>query len=243
MTVRHGDLPMAASGEVVAVIPIRGLVGGKTRLAGVLTDELRQSLTKQMLDRVLAAALGAAGIGRVVVVSPDSETLARVANSGPRVVPLRQEPARPGHNPALDQARRWAVERGAAAMIILSGDLPFVGADDVGVMAAGVAAVTLGADHHGTGTNALHLDLTDPLATSFPFRFGVGSRQAHETAAADMGLAVATVTVPGIAFDLDTVEDWRHFLVAGGEPRSVGQVSSVAAVAAVATSGDGWGCS
>ncbi|MEJ7763704.1 MAG: 2-phospho-L-lactate guanylyltransferase [Thermomicrobiales bacterium] len=218
MSGRH----VGEGGEVIAVIPIRGLAGGKTRLAGAVSDEVRRTLTRHMLDRVLAAALAVPEIDRVVVISPDPATLARVAGVGPRMVSLRQDPANPGHNPALDQARRWAVGRGAAAMLVLSGDLPFLAEADVRAIAAGDTPVTLGTDHHGTGTNALRLDLADQRAARFPFRFGPGSRLAHETAAAGLGLAVTTVTIPGIAFDVDTVDDWRHFLAGGDDSAAEG---------------------
>jgi len=235
---RHG---VGSRGESVVVIPIRGLVDGKTRLAGAVSDEVRRTLTRQMLDRVLAAALAVREIDRVVVVSPDPATLARAATGGPRVVPLHQDPITPGHNPALAQAREWAAGRGAAAMLVLSGDLPFLVADDVRAIAVGDAPVVLGTDHHGTGTNALRLDLTDARATRFPFRFGAGSRLAHEAAAAGLGLPLTTVTIPGIAFDLDTVADWRHFLSTGGDLPAVDPILP-SAEPVLATGADGlWG--
>lgn len=207
-------------GGLVIVIPARGLAAGKTRLTGALTPQARTALTERMLRRVIVAALEADVATAVVVVSPDQATLDLAARTDERVYPLRQDVTMPGLNPALNQARRWAVQRGAAAMLILFGDLPLLTADDIRALAWADAPVVLAPDRHGRGTNAALLPLRyvaaeDAARPQFQLQFGTDSLAAHLAEASRLGLEVVTVVAPGTAFDLDTPEDWHSLLDQG----------------------------
>ena len=158
---------VAIRGATVALVPVRGLRGAKTRLAGVLSAEGRELLTRRMLRTVVGAAVESDAVAAVVVVSPDRDVLTLATGLGPRVIPLAQDPAAPGLNPALDIGRDWAVAHGAAALLVLFGDLPLLTANDVArLVALGESApVVLGPDRHGTGTNVLLVRLGGwPLA-------------------------------------------------------------------------------
>ncbi len=211
-------------GGVVAVVPVRTLRGGKTRLAGELTPEAREALTRQMLRSVVGAARDSGSVGAVVVVSPDPAVLALARTLGPGVVALAQGPLPAGGvgpevglNAAMTEARRWAVRHAAAAMLVLFGDLPLLTADDVRNVVRRDAPVVLAPDRHGTGTNALLLRLgelagTDAVAAPFRFSFGTGSYARHIEEADRLGLEVATTIMAGTAFDLDTPADWRRLV-------------------------------
>jgi 2-phospho-L-lactate guanylyltransferase len=201
------------SDGVVAVVPIRGLASGKTRLAGELPPEAREALTRRMLRTVVGAAVASGAVDAVAVVSPDPAALALAAELDPAVVPLPQDPVAPGLNPALAAGREWALARGAA-LLVLFGDLPLLAGHDVRRLLAPAAPVVLAPDRHGAGTNALVLRLGVPGATDFRFGFGGGSCPRHLAEAARLGLAVETSVAPGTAFDLDTPEDLRALLEA-----------------------------
>ncbi len=62
-------------------------------------------------------------------------------------------------------------------------------------------------DASGQATNALVLAPPDP---DF-FRFGPSSFAAHHDAAAARGVQFEIVRRPGLAFDLDTPEDYRTY--------------------------------
>ena len=197
---------------VACVVPIRGVWGGKTRLAGALSAEERARLTVRMLAGVVGAALDSGVVGRVAVISPDPVVLALAVGLGPDVEAVTQDAAAPGLNPALDAGRRWAVGRDAAALLVLFGDLPLLSAGDVRNLVRRDAPVVLAPDRHGTGTNALLLRLSRRDRASpdaFRFGFGDGSYARHVDEAHRLGLEVATSLVAGTAFDLDTPEDWR----------------------------------
>ena len=157
------------------VVPAKALSRGKSRLAPVLDEADRRALSLRFLDSVLRACLAARGVapGCVRIVSDGEDALARAAPSG--VAALAQSGR--GLNRALDQARRAARQDGAAALVVLSSDLPFVAAGDVERLLAAAApgVATVAPDRAGRGTNALAL----PAAADFRFRFGRDSAAAH----------------------------------------------------------------
>src|SRR5215212_4287057 len=92
------------SARAAIVIPIRSLSDGKTRLSPVLDPAERSALTREMLQRVVRAALETVSRAEVVVISPDPDALAEVGRIDPSIRLLYQDPDQPGLNPALEQA-------------------------------------------------------------------------------------------------------------------------------------------
>jgi 2-phospho-L-lactate guanylyltransferase len=186
---------------VFAVVPVKDLAGTKSRLKPILHPGARAGLTLYMMGRVVSALQGA-GVEDVGVVSPDIIVLGEADNRG--AVPLRQESR--GLNPALEEGRRWAMERGATALLVLPADLPLLDPEDVrevlGEMGGGTSVV-ISPDRARAGTNALLLRPPDAM----PFAFGVGSYAAHLRAVRERALGVRVCERPHLAFDLDTAGD------------------------------------
>jgi 2-phospho-L-lactate/phosphoenolpyruvate guanylyltransferase len=197
------------SERIVAVVPIRSLRHGKSRLSPVLGNEARQTLLRRVADRVVTAAVDSGLIETVLVVSPDAETLAWAAEVGPSVVAALQPEHRPGLNGAIDAGRAWALDHGASAVVSLFADLPLIVADDIRGLVARTEPVVLGPDRRGEGTNALLLRLAG-RGLEFTFAFGDGSLAKHLEEARRLGLNAAVHDAPGIAFDLDTPDDWSY---------------------------------
>ena len=218
------------SGGIVAVVPVRSLTGGKTRLAGALTPEVRAALTRRMLHGVLDAVVAADVCEAVAVVSPDPAILALAAAKPGAVLPLAQDGAMPGLLPALEVGRTWALERRAAALLVLFGDLPLVTREDVRHLVRSAAPVVIAPDRHGVGTNALLLrqgiDGRTPEAR-FGFRFGDDSYARHVAEAHRLGLEVMLSLAPGTAFDLDTADDWLALTDRWGAIDGLGQGAPV----------------
>ncbi|MGI8912130.1 MAG: 2-phospho-L-lactate guanylyltransferase [Rubrobacteraceae bacterium] len=190
--------------NVHAVVPVKDLREAKSRLGSILGPEARASLVLRMMDRVLSA-LQAAGVHDVCVVSPDLTVLDLASKHG--ATPLLQEGR--GLNPALEDGRRWAMESGAAALLVLPADLPLLEPDDVRELLNETEAgfsITIAPDDVCSGTNALLLRPPDAL----PFFFGSDSFKEHLRAARERGLGARIVRRPGLAFDLDTAEDLAH---------------------------------
>ena len=193
--------------RIVAVVPVRSLSSGKSRLGEPLDAEERADLVLALLRRTVEQALAASRLAGVVVVSEDAELLRQARAMG--AASLLQE--RPGLNEGLAEARA-AADPEATAIMVLPADLPSVVASAIDELAevaelAQRAApdrpvVALVPDRHGTGTNALLVAPPDAI----PFRFGAGSRVAHCSAARAAGASYVELAGP-LTFDLDTPED------------------------------------
>ena len=190
--------------SVVAVVPVKDLWGTKSRLKPVLDGGARAGLTIYMMGRVISA-LREARVEEVCVVSPDRIVLGEAEKRG--AFPLLQESR--GLNPALEEGRRWAVDRGAPSILVLPADLPLLEASDVRAVLEGAPeapSAVISPDGARAGTNALLIQPPDAL----PFAFGPGSYEAHLRAARELGVEVRVCGRPHLSFDLDTVEDLAH---------------------------------
>jgi len=206
---------MTRLGETVAVVPVRGLTNGKTRLAGVLDAEAREAVTRRMLRTVLCATLNSGVVDRVAVISPDATALTLARQIDTRVVAIKQEATTPGLNAAVTAGRDWAIGLGAERFLVLFGDLPLLSANEVQALAAGRGAVVLAPDRHGLGTNAMAIGLSAPGAAAFRFGFGPESLAHHHAEAERLALPVETFDAIGTAYDLDTPADLTIALGAG----------------------------
>jgi 2-phospho-L-lactate guanylyltransferase len=188
---------------VFAILPVKPLAAGKSRLAEVMSDADRIAFNRHLAERTLRVAITAMGADRTVVVSRDSEVLGLARKYGALTVRERGDA---GLNAALDQATAEARRRGADAVLVLPVDLPLLAAADIEALippATARPAVVVAPDRHDAGTNALLLAPPDVL----PFAFGPGSFEAHCAAARRAGIEPVVVRRKGLAFDVDTAED------------------------------------
>ena len=189
--------------RVAAIVPVASIEGAKTRLGETLDAEERHDLVSGLLERTLGAVTTATTISDVLIVSPDRDVLATASESGARTLRQRSK----GLNAGVRDGRDDAIAGGAAAVIVVPVDLPFVTAAGIDVV---VVALTEGAgptvlvvpDRHGSGTNILGLRPPDVIDVSF----GIGSREAHRTAAVAAGATFLELDGP-LTVDLDTPDD------------------------------------
>ena len=194
--------------SLFVVVPVKDLGSAKSRLSPALDPVERVDLTLHMLDHVLTT-LRKASVENVCVVSPDNAVLDTARERG--ATPLSQESR--GLNPALEEARLWAIRQGASKLLILPADLPLLTAPDIlALLEEGKPGVGISPDKAQTGTNALLLQPPDVL----PFAFGPGSFEAHLRLARERGLDVSVHDLPNLAFDLDTAEDLERVESLGG---------------------------
>lgn len=194
--------------SVRIIVPHRGLAAAKTRLAPVLDDGEREALARRLLDRVLRVANEACG--DVVVITPSEALSPLVAAAGARLVVQHGL----GLNAGLEQAREEALADRIDTLLVLHGDLPNLGADDVAALLdalPGTGGVAVAPDRAGTGTNGLALRPPNAIG----FRFGAGSFAAHAEEARRAGVPLAEVHRPGLAFDLDTPADLARWIELG----------------------------
>jgi 2-phospho-L-lactate/phosphoenolpyruvate guanylyltransferase len=176
----------------LALVPVKALPRGKSRLAGVLDDDARADLVLSMLRRVVGACLEA-GLP-VCVVSPDAEVHATARSLGAEALD--------DGGLDLDGSVALALARHAEAtgVVVLAADLPHVTADDVRELIAHASPLALVAAADGT-TNAIAA--CPPSA--FRPSYGPGSAARH---------GGTRLRLPGMERDIDTPRDLGHALPA-----------------------------
>lgn len=214
-----------------AIIPVKPLRYGKSRLAHILSADERAKLTTTMLHHTLQVLEDVPAIYRTLVISRDPAALKLARQYGAHTY---GEGDKQDLNLALSRAAHIAAAREATGVLVLPADLPLLSVDDVEMMLAGSTpvvhpsrphsnghlgyhhyprSITICSDKHEDGTNALFI--SPPVG--FTFRYGDGSFQRHLQEAKRLGLSSRVVHAPGIKFDLDTEEDWYAYLAISGQ--------------------------
>lgn len=186
-----------------AVVPVKPLRRGKSRLAEVLTDEERTALNRNLLERTIDTLVEMPELEQVLVISRDPEALALARYRGARTV---LEDGSPHLNVALTRATMVASTYAARGVLILPADLPQVSHADVRAMIeAGrePPVVVIAPDHRREGTNAM---LINP-AGLIQYDFGSGSFERHVAHAKAKGARLEIMELPSLAHDVDLPED------------------------------------
>ncbi len=202
---------MSGSAETVwAIVLIKDFGSAKERLSAALPSGERRDLARRNAELALAAA-GAASHVLAVCGGLEAAELARLA--GVEVL-LEARPA--GQNPAARLGIDFARQRGAAAVLLLSSDLPLIRHGDIAELLAqartlGEPAVLAAPATGRAGTNALYLCPPDAI----DLHFGDESLPKFQAEADRRGLAFALFESPALALDLDEPADLAQL----AEPR------------------------
>lgn len=186
--------------KTVAVVPIKGLLHAKSRLAARLSPAERADLARHMLAHVLDTIARSGQIAAIAVISPHLEEL----HLPPGVTQLPQ--TEDGLNALLEQGREWALAHNADALMLAFADLPLLLPADVeSIVRLGLPArtVVLAPDRHNQGTNIM---LLHP-PTLVPFSFGPNSYDAHRVATLKAGAHLEVYRSCGTSLDIDTPDD------------------------------------
>ena len=186
-----------------AIVPVKPLRRGKSRLAGVLSDEERTNLNRCLLAHTLETLGEIPDIEHVLVVSRDPEALALARDFGARTV---QEKGTPHLNVALARATVVVREYTSRGVLIVPADLPLITPQDVEAMLARAVdppVVVVAPDRHRQGTNAL---LICPVGL-IEYDFGEDSFSRHCELAEQSGARLEVVDLPSLAIDVDLPED------------------------------------
>lgn len=200
-----------------ALVPVKALAGGKSRLSALLSEDVRHAVSRAMLLDVLTSLRQAQSVDKTVVVSSDATLLALAQDYGTAVVNERHPRGLSG---ATNIGTDFCLEQGATALLVLLADLPLVTADDIDLLfhhAEEVGdGIILTPCKEGDGTNAL---LRVPPLVLPPF-FGGPSLEAHRVAAQRNNVACRVVEVPHIAFDVDSIKDLAQFAAQPSDTRT-----------------------
>jgi 2-phospho-L-lactate/phosphoenolpyruvate guanylyltransferase len=186
-----------------AIVPVKPLRRGKSRLAGLLSEEQRTCLNRYLLEHTLTILNKISGIEHTLVVSRDPAALALTRSMGGRTV---LEDGAPQFNTAIKRATIVAQAQGARAVFILPADLPLIEPSDLeALLSKGVnpPVVVIAPDRRLDGTNSL---LINP-AGLIEYGYGLGSFQRHCQRAKEAGARLVVVNSERIGLDLDLPED------------------------------------
>jgi len=186
-----------------AIVPVKPLRRGKSRLAEVLTQEERADLNRRLLAHTLDTLTAIPEIEHVLVISRDQAALALARDYGARTV---QENGAPQLNTALTRATILARNYATRGVLIMPADLPLITPEDVKtllVRAVDPPVVIVAPDRRREGTNAL---LVCP-AGLIEYDYGPGSFQRHCERARLAGARLEICELPSLALDMDLPED------------------------------------
>jgi 2-phospho-L-lactate/phosphoenolpyruvate guanylyltransferase len=186
-----------------AIIPVKPLRRGKSRLAGALSEDERAELNQSLLQHTLKTLADIRELEQVLVVSRDPHALTIARQHGARTV---REDGQPLLNTALTRATVVAKVHATRGVLILPADLPLISREDVLTLiekAGEPPVVVIAPDRHGKGTNAL---LISPSGL-IEYDFGENSFQRHCERAKQAGARLEIVDLPSLGLDLDLPED------------------------------------
>lgn len=186
-----------------AIVPVKPLRRGRSRLSGVLSEEERTFLNYTMLANTLKAITGTEEVDHVLVVSRDSGALALARDFNAKTL---QEDGSSDLNTALRRATIVAQLYAAQSVLVLPDDLPTITTDSVRrLISLGnkPPVVVIAPDRHKDGTNGL---LINP-AGLIDYRFGPDSFHRHIEQAQRYRVRVEICEDPALALDLDSPED------------------------------------
>lgn len=192
-----------------AIIPVKTLNHAKSRLAPFISDNERTELVRCLLHRLLQVLREVPRIDELLVVSRDPD-VAQIAVQYEACVVMEENGA--GLNQSVTIGKQVAAAQGADWVLMLPSDLPIVQPDDIEGLWGKTAVfpqphIVICSDRHHQGTNALLM----PAKTPFHFKYGHHSYAKHCEEARRLQLNVLSVDIPGLQFDLDTIQDWEIF--------------------------------
>jgi 2-phospho-L-lactate guanylyltransferase len=186
-----------------AIVPVKPLRRGKSRLAGALSEEERATLNRELLEKTLKTLSVLKELDEILVVSRDPQALTIARNHGARTV---REDGQPHLNTALTRATVVAQVHATQGVLILPADLPLLTENDILTLidrASKPPVVVIAPDRHRRGTNAM---LMLP-AGLIEYDFGENSFQRHCERAKKAGANLEIVELPSLGLDLDLPED------------------------------------
>jgi 2-phospho-L-lactate/phosphoenolpyruvate guanylyltransferase len=197
------------------LVPVKDLRNAKQRLADVLDQSARTQLAQAMIHDMLATLASWTGRPEVAVVTSDPFTVELASKYDFEVIADTENHS---ETDAIEKATAFCEAQGIESTLVIPGDIPLMQASELEqileVAPARGTVLVPAADRRGTNA-ALRIP-----AALFPLRFGNDSFKPHLAAAKATGLPCATLSLPGIALDIDNPYDLQQLAAAPGDTRS-----------------------
>lgn len=188
-----------------AIVPVKPLRRGKSRLSEILSEDERAHLNHQLFTHTIQVLQQVEAISNILVVSRDSNVLTEAREMDVRTV---TENGAPELNNALRRASLFSKAFSTEGVLIVPADLPLLTPQDVTDFLAQRTQppmVVITPDRRRGGTNMLLIDPADLLT----FSFGEDSFDKHCDLAKSKGADVIVYENERIALDLDVPEDYE----------------------------------
>lgn len=193
-----------------AIVPVKRLAQGKSRLATALGRDGAEQLALAMLGDVIEALRATPGVDVVAVVTPDEAVAAAATAAGARAL-LGEDP---GLNESIDRAARELGDAAQDGTLVLLGDVAGARSDDLAALLAALAAGPAPRAVLAPASDGGSAALARRPHAAIPSRFGADSAAAHRRAARDANVGWVELALPSLALDLDDESDLRAFLSA-----------------------------
>ena len=189
-----------------AIVPVKPLRRGKSRLSKVLTEDERTNLNKTMLINTMKTLQKVEEIDTVLVVSRDPSALALARDFNARTV---LEDGSPELNTAIRRAAMVAQAYQVHEILVLPADLPLLQPGDLKEFLSHSGKppeIIIAPDRRHDGTNALFISPADLI----DFFYGKGSFQRHIEKGKAVNARVEVVESFVLSLDLDLPEDLEY---------------------------------
>ncbi len=184
-------------------VPVKPFTYGKSRLAGMISDEKRYQLNRALLSHTLHIVQNSRWKCNVIVISKGEEALEIAVSMGYKTI-VEEPPF--GLNRSLRTVTKVLFEEKAASITVLPADLILLTAselDFIHEMRMQQGGIIIVPDRFKAGTNLLSVM---PL-NAIPFRFGRNSFNKHLHSARNNEVPVMIHESTYLGFDLDTEQD------------------------------------
>lgn len=187
-----------------AIVPVKPLRRGKSRLSEILSEDERAHLNHQLFVHTIDILKQVDAITDILVVSRDSNVLTEARDLQVRTV---TENGTPELNTALRRATLFSKVFSTEGVLIVPADLPLMTPEDVSEFLDARTeppCIVIAPDRRRQGTNLLFTKPADLLT----FSYGKESFDRHLELAKEKQAQVVIIENERIALDLDLPEDY-----------------------------------
>lgn len=188
------------SNDIAILIPVKSFRFAKSRLSGILPDDARGDLARELATSVLSMEIEG---GRILAVFDDHEVGTWLTDMG--FASIRTTAT--GLNASLGESIASLQSVGATSCLIMHSDIPCPQPPDAHVIAMSEGLSVVTPDRRRDGTNLLGFS----FGNSFRIAFGHHSYRRHCSAFEERRIDYTSITSDILGFDLDVPADLRDY--------------------------------